>query len=52
MKLELQQEEEIKMEPESFASKHESTSSDRVYTRRMDKHRKEHLQEVKIEIET
>jgi hypothetical protein len=38
-KLELYQEEEIKLEPESSASKHELTGFDRVYTRRMGKQR-------------
>jgi hypothetical protein len=51
-KLESQQEEEIKLEPESSASKHELTSFDRVYTRRMAKQRIEQLQEVKSDPET
>jgi hypothetical protein len=49
-KLEFQQEEEIKMEPESSTSKQKITGFDRVYTRRRAKQNIE-LQEVKSEAE-
>jgi hypothetical protein len=51
-KLQLQQEAEIKQEPGSPVSRHESKGFDRVYTRRMEKQRAEQQQEVKSEPET
>jgi hypothetical protein len=51
-KLELQQEEYIKLELESSTSKHDLTSFDRVYTRRMAKQRIKQLQEVKSDPKT
>jgi hypothetical protein len=51
-KLVLQQEEEVKKNPESPVSKHDFMGYNRVYTRRMDRKRTYQLQEVKLEPET